>query len=455
MIRLFKQYYPIQSVILFIGESLIVLMGLLLFILLFYPFNLTWVIFLKAFSIMAICQLCLYYSDFYKTEYNNSASKLIQSLIITLIILAIICYFVPQITIGEGPHLFLNICFIGILTYLWRSLINTLFNKDRLTQKILFIGSGNLAKNVAKEILSTNHNSFKILGFLDPDPKKKEKNILNYDLAGTYGELDNILRQNGNIRIVIALDDKRGKIPLNKLLECKMRGIIIEDHITFLERLKGKLMVESLNPSHVIFSDGFKRSKVKAYLKRIEDILGSIIGLIVLSPFLILTAILIKIDSKGPLFFTQERVGENGKPFILYKFRSMKVDAEKDKPLWAKENDDRVTRVGRYIRRFGIDEAPQLWNVLKGDMSLVGPRPERPQFVKELTNIIPYYSLRHSVKPGITGWAQIRYHYGASVEDALEKLKYELYYIKNLSPIFDLFILFETVKLIIQAKISR
>lgn len=252
------------------------------------------------------------------------------------------------------------------------------------------------------------------------------------------------------------MDDRRNGFPLNELLTCKMQGITIEDHSTFLEKLTGKLMVENLNPSHLIFSDGFKKFKIMLTIKRLAEIFLSLAGLIILSPLMLLVSIMIKIDSQGPAFFKQERVGENGRIFNIYKFRSMRNDAEGHTgPIWARENDPRITRVGRYIRKVRIDEIPQLWNVLNGDMSFIGPRPERLYFVEDLTKMIPYYSQRHSVKPGITGWAQTKYPYGASEEDALEKLKYELYYIKYMSPFFDLFILFETVKIVLFGKGAR
>lgn len=275
-------------------------------------------------------------------------------------------------------------------------------------------------------------------------------------IVGTYDHLCDIAQRHIPATLVVAVDDRRDGFPLNELLTCKMQGMTIEDHSTFLEKLTGKLMVENLNPSHLIFSEGFKKSKIMLSMRRSTEIFLSLAGLIILLPIILLVAIVIKIDSPGPALFKQERVGENGRIFNIYKFRSMRNDAEGHTgPIWARENDPRITRVGRHIRKFRIDEIPQLWNVLNGDMSFVGPRPERLYFVEDLTKMIPYYNQRHSVKPGITGWAQIKYPYGASEEDALEKFKYELYYIKYMSPFFDLFILFETVKIVLFGKGAR
>ncbi len=256
-------------------------------------------------------------------------------------------------------------------------------------------------------------------------------------------------------RIVVALDERRGSLPVDQLLLCRLRGIKVDDGVTFHEHLTGKLCVESLHPSSVIFSNGNSGRLYTYHLKRVFDILAALFGLLFFGPIFTLIAIAIKLDSKGPVFYMQERVGRDGTVFNLLKFRSMVVDAEQDGPIWAVENDRRVTRVGRFIRKLRFDEIPQLINVLKGEMSIVGPRPERPFFVKKLEREIPFYDYRHMVKPGITGWAQILYPYGATREDAIEKLKYDLYYIKNISPVLDLRIISETVKIVLFGKGSR
>jgi sugar transferase (PEP-CTERM system associated) len=234
-----------------------------------------------------------------------------------------------------------------------------------------------------------------------------------------------------------------------------MRGISIEEGIEFYEHLTGRLQVESLRPSSLIFSNGFKKSKLTMLTRRIIEFVLSLFGVIFLSPLILIISVLIKIDSRGPIFFKQERVGKGGKIFKLLKFRSMIENAEANGPVWAEQDDKRVTRVGRWMRKWRFDEIPQMFNVLKGDMSFVGPRPERPYFVKQLREEIPFYGQRLSVKPGVTGWAQIKYRYGASKEDALEKLKYDLYYIKNLSPFLDLLIIFETIKVVLFGKGAR
>lgn len=251
------------------------------------------------------------------------------------------------------------------------------------------------------------------------------------------------------------MDERRGKLPIEQLLTCRLKGIRVDEGVAFTEELAGRLSVESLYPSSLIFSDGFRGSVLYKKLKRYFDISASAFGLVFFSPVALAIALVIKLDSPGPVIYEQERVGKDGRLFRLKKFRSMRNDAEKGGPVWAMVDDDRVTRIGRIIRKLRFDELPQLINVLKGEMSLVGPRPERPFFVRRLEKELPFYSYRHSVKPGLTGWAQLYYPYGASKEDALEKLKYDLYYIKNMSPLRDLTVILETIKVILWKRGAR
>jgi sugar transferase (PEP-CTERM system associated) len=274
-------------------------------------------------------------------------------------------------------------------------------------------------------------------------------------VIGDYSQILSICQKGDVDRIIVALDERRGRFPLEQLLFCRLKGIPVDDGVAFTEQLAGKLSVENLHPSFLIFSDGFKRSAIFKRLKRGIDIIGSLLGLTVFTPLMLIISLAIKLDTKGPIFYRQERIGEDEKIFNLFKFRSMSVDAEENGPVWAEVNDQRVTRVGQVIRKMRFDEIPQMFNVLKGEMSFIGPRPERPFFVDTLKSEIPFYSERHVIKPGITGWAQICYSYGASKEDALEKIKYDLYYIKHMSLILDLMILFETIKIVFWAKGAR
>jgi sugar transferase (PEP-CTERM system associated) len=257
--------------------------------------------------------------------------------------------------------------------------------------------------------------------------------------------------------IILAVRDRRGgALPVADLLDCKLKGIRVLELSSFFERENGHLQLDSLNASWMILGDGFHQGMLRDTIKRMFDVVASLILLSVTLPFMILAALAIKFESTGPVFYRQERVGQHGRPFTIFKFRSMRADAEQDgKPRWAQANDDRTTRVGRFIRKTRIDELPQIFNVFMGDMSFVGPRPERPYFVAELNQQIPYYGVRHTIKPGITGWAQVRHEYGASVEDAIEKLQYDLYYVKNHSLFLDLMILFQTVQVVLWGKGAR
>jgi sugar transferase (PEP-CTERM system associated) len=257
-------------------------------------------------------------------------------------------------------------------------------------------------------------------------------------------------------RIVVALEERRGRFPTEELLKCRMEGIPVQEGIAFYEHLTGKLLVERAHPSFFIFSDGFRKSSLDRGVKAVMDFLIASIGLILGLPLIALTALAIKIDSSGPVFYRQERLGRNGRLFTLLKFRSMTEDAEKETgPVWAEEEDARTTRVGKIIRKLRLDELPQMVNVVRGEMSFVGPRPERQFFVEQLKKGVPFYEKRLAVSPGITGWAQIEYPYGASQNDALEKLKYDLYYIKNMSLFLDLAIIFKTVKIVLFGRGAR
>jgi sugar transferase (PEP-CTERM system associated) len=271
-------------------------------------------------------------------------------------------------------------------------------------------------------------------------------------VLGSTADLPRLLEKHHVDRIVVSLTDRRGKLPTAQLLHAKLSGVRVEDAATTYERITGKILTDGIKPSCLIFSDGFCPSRGTRIVKRAFDLIVALAGIVLAAPLMLLTAIAVRLDSPGPILYRQDRVGENGRIFTLSKFRSMRADAESGTPIWAKDKDDRVTRVGRFIRLARLDELPQLWNVLRGDMSFVGPRPERPFFVEQLAAAIPFYMERHAVKPGVTGWAQVKYRYGSSIEDATEKLRYDLYYIKHLSIVFDLTIMIDTVKVILSGK---
>ena len=463
IIRIFNQYIPFRRLAFFFLESVfitgMVILGTYLRFLSDISIFMTYQnLFLKAMLIIATIQLCLYYFDLYdfKTFRSNLelAIRLLQSLGVSSIILSILYYLFPMLIIGRGIFL-ISLSFVGAVTICWRMSYNYFLRTRQLDQRIMIIGSGPLAKNIAIEIIERVDTGFKIIGFITDNPGRIGEKLVNPSIVGNQSQIPEIAKREKVARIIVALEERRGKFPEPQLLECKMKGITIEEGIEFYEHLTGKLHVESLRPSSLIFSDGFRKSKLTMWMKRIMGFNLSLIGLILFSPLTAILSILIKIESRGPVFYKQERVGEKGKIFKLLKFRTMIENAEANGPVWAEENDNRITHIGRWMRKWRLDEIPQMFNVLKGDMSFVGPRPERPFFVEKLSKEIPFYDQRFSVKPGITGWAQVRYQYGASKEDALEKLKYDLYYIKSLSSLFDLIIIFETIKVVLFGKGAR
>jgi sugar transferase (PEP-CTERM system associated) len=332
----------------------------------------------------------------------------------------------------------------------WRVSIHWFLGHPDFGEKILIVGSGSLAVEVAREVLTRPDAGYRIVGFVGNDAELLGKSLINPRVIGLTEQLDEIVKQEDIDRIVVAMGERRGQLPTDKLLQLSLAGnVSIEEGATFYERITGRVSLNMIRPSWLIFTGRGRQIRLSALTRSAVHWLVAFVGLFLSLPIVAVTAILIKLDSRGPVFYKQERVGKNGHHFVLAKFRSMRVDAEKTGPVWASKDDDRTTRVGRIIRKVRIDEIPQFWNILRGEMSFVGPRPERPHFVAQLAQEIPYYEQRHLIAPGLTGWAQIKYPYGASIEDARQKLQYDLFYIKNHSLILDAIVLFETIKIIL------
>ena len=448
----------------FVGEGLLIYASVLISsVLLLEADWLTWQALFsrKAFFIAAVFQACLYYFNLYDyTEAYNFLTwgkRLLQALVCAAIIIASVYYIFPEVIVSKEVF---TVCVIVALVLIaaWRFGYNLVLTRGWFNQNIIILGSGKLAVAILKEILAKKDCGYNALLVVQRSDDQERLNGFNSYMAciANFDGIRHLAGERLTKKIVVAITEQRGSFPTTELLNCRLDGIEILQGQSFYEMLAGKLYVEQLNPGWLVFSEGFDRSLLQTVLKRAADIILSLCLLILLMPLLLLTALLIKLDSAGPVFFTQERVGGKRKIFKIYKFRSMTSDAEaKIGPVWAQTNDDRVTRIGRFIRPSRIDELPQLWNVLKGEMSIVGPRPERDFFVKQLTELIPYYIERFTVKPGITGWAQVNYPYGASVEDAVAKLNYDLFYIKNSSWIIDLMILMRTVKIVLSGKGAR
>ncbi|HEX7128355.1 MAG TPA: TIGR03013 family XrtA/PEP-CTERM system glycosyltransferase [Thermodesulfobacteriota bacterium] len=413
----------------------------------------TGVLLAKGFVVAAVCQICLYYNDLYDFRVARPGPdllrRILESLAATSIVVAILYLAFPGLIIARG--VFLTAIGLGAaLLILWRLLYDRMLRVDGFHERVLVLGTGPHAQAVSAEVRSQPALGFRIVGHIADGPGQSAAVEGRAPVLGGDDSLLDVVRRERVQRVVVALSEARGRLPVDALLAVRMAGVKVEEGTSFYERVSGKILLENLKPSFLIFSDGFRKSLFTRVVKRLTGIVISVVGLVLSAPVTLIVAALIRLDSPGPVFFAQERVGQDGKLFTLYKFRSMRTDAEADgRPVWAEENDPRVTRIGAFLRKTRIDEIPQLWNVLRGDMSIVGPRPERPYFVEQLRKVIPYYDQRHTVKPGLTGWAQVRYPYGASVQDAVEKLQYDLFYIKHMSLALDLSILFETIKVIL------
>ncbi len=381
--------------------------------------------------------------------------RLVQALGLAWVALAVVFYLMPQLMLGRGITL-ISLPLALTMMVAWRVSIHWLLGHPSVGERILIVGSGESAVEIAREVLERRDAGYRVIGFVDNRPELVGHSILNPRVLGLMSEMPQIVKRENVDRIIVAMGERRGQFPVDQLLDLSLSGdVAIEECASFYERLTGRVHLDMLRPSWLIFSGRRRQARLSGITRTALHRSVALIGGLVSLPIALVTAALIKLESKGPALYRQERVGKGGRTFTLMKFRSMQTDAEKDGPVWASAEDDRVTRVGRVIRKIRVDEIPQFWNILKGEMNFVGPRPERPHFVAQLAEEIPFYGQRHLVPPGLTGWAQIKYPYGSSVEDARQKLQYDLYYIKNMSLMLDAVIMFETVKTILFGRGGR
>jgi sugar transferase (PEP-CTERM system associated) len=405
---------------------------------------------------LVIILFASYFSELYDRErlLNRIELGLRISVVLVLsfFILTVIYYLFPSLHLGRGI-LFAGLLIFGGLQYIHHRVIQMSRLYPLMAKRVMVLGIGPLAKSM-EMLIQSGCSNYVFVGFINPVNEVALAG--NTQVVGTLDQLSKAIKQEKAQKLVVSLTERRGVMPVKDILACKLGGLEVVDAVSFYEQMTGKLMIENIHPSWFIFSHGFRVTTLMCVQKRIFDIIFSLLGLLCALPLFPFIALLIKLDSPGPVYFRQTRVGAGEKDFQVLKFRTMREDAEQGTgAVWAQQNDPRVTRLGNFLRKTRLDEIPQLINVLKGEMSFVGPRPERPEFVKKLQEIIPYYSKRHFVKPGVTGWAQVKYHYGASVEDSLEKLRYDLYYIKNYSLLLDFQILLETVKVVLFSRGSR
>ena len=462
MIRLFKHYIPYP----------VLFLGLIDFLLLLVAAEAGWI--LRAvqinmdvgsildrpapiFSFAFALQLALIAVGIYGPEALQSlrfaTARILVAISLGVIFLSLMSFAMPGVTLWRSNSLYAMILAILFLMVI-RMLLGTILDSDIFKRRLLILGAGPRAGRIA-QLDKRQESGFIIAGYVDMNegPSLIETAVRRQDIANLPQHVIELAVS----EVVLALEERRNSLPVADLLTIKTTGVHVNDLSSFLERETGRVDLDSVNPSWFIFSDGFSSGRrLSTLFKRGFDIFLSFLLLVLTGPVILLFALLIKLESKGGSFFKQERVGLYGQTFNILKLRSMRADAEiAGEAIWATENDPRITRIGRFIRKVRIDELPQAWSVLKGEMSFVGPRPERPQFVNDLQTKMPYYAERHIVKPGITGWAQINYPYGASTEDARHKLEYDLYYAKNYTPFLDLLIILQTIRVILWPEGAR
>ena len=469
MIRFLNAYIPKRTLLLGISEACLISLALAASALarlgpegasfmLTYQYG-----FVKILFVSAAFLVCMYYFDLYDSAIvgnrREALVRLIQVLGVAYITLGLLYYLYPPVKLGRGIFN-IGFLFVGLLLLGWRKLFSIINSTTGLAERVMILGEGTLADSLLHEIKMRPELGMCVAGraplpALESHPGGREIGKVPLVLSQTtFCEGLAIGRPvRGIDRIVVAMEERRGQLPVDLLLSLKNRGVLVQDGNDVYESMTGKVPIESIRLSWLLFSPGAHASKLFLIYKRFASVMVSIVGLLLSLPLIPFVILAIKLSSPGRVLYWQNRVGRDDKIFRCYKFRTMRSDAEADSgPIWAENNDPRITPVGRFLRKTRIDEIPQLLNVFKGDMSLVGPRPERPEFVAALNELIPYYHLRHAVRPGITGWAQILYKYGSSVEDAKEKLRYDLYYIKNSSLGLDLLIVLKTIKTVLLSR---
>jgi len=457
MIRLLNAYFPRRILFLGISETCLVVLAFIAAaiarlgttdasLMLFYEQGLP-----KIFVLSGAFIVCMYYFDLYDSSILSNKrevlTRLVQVVGTVSIVLALLYYLYPPLELGRGIFI-IGLVIVAITLMLWRRLFSAVNGRPQFAERAVIFGDARVGELLLDEVRTRPELGLRILARIseDAEPSVEAGNIRD----SLCTDLTRFVESQRVNRIILAMRERRGKLPVQQLLRLKNRGVNVEDGASLYEAVTGKVLYESLVIGGLIFSTGLRTSRVTLAIKRASSFLFSALGLLITLPLLIIIGPAIRLTSRGPVFYKQKRVGRDNKIFDCYKLRTMHVDAEAQTgATFAVDNDPRVTSVGRYLRTLRLDEIPQLWNVLKGDMNLIGPRPERPEFVSRFDQEIPCYNLRHIILPGITGWAQVRYHYGNSIEDTKQKLGYDLFYIKNVSQGLDLLILFHTIKIVL------
>ncbi len=469
MIRIFSQYVSPKSLLLVILEGGFIVLGLLVGVRLRFwasPSEFASYVEAPEFALQALIfvitvQVCFYYSDLYDLNAvrlrRDQLICLGQSLGAASLFLGLMYFVFPSLLIGRGVF-FISALVVAGFVLIARVALDKAWQVAAPRQNLLILGAQDLALTAVRELARRGDLNINVVGFLECAPSAAVgagASLLGHPVLGGMDRLESVVRQHQVSRIVVAMEDRRGALPIAELVRMRVEGISVEDAHSTVSALSGHIWLNMVRPSWFIFSDGFRRSRMTLVLKRAIDLAFGLLGLVLSSPVMLLVALVVRLDSKGPVIFSQTRVGLRGRHFNVIKFRSMRMDAEKAGAQWATKDDPRVTRVGRHLRKYRLDELPQFINVIRGDMSFVGPRPERPVFVDRLRELVSYYDERHSVRPGLTGWAQVQFPYGASTEDAFRKLEYDLFYLKNMSVFFDAVVVLKTMRILVAGRGAR
>jgi sugar transferase (PEP-CTERM system associated) len=463
MVRIFNVYFPSRTFVLLCSEIILTVLCFVSSALLLHGDGSYAVLLttsgIAQLAVMAItCLCCAHYFDLYDTRnlksWRDLLPRLLQVLGAASLALGIIYYLVPRLIVVKGLY-FLASPILLCLLFGLRIAFVYVNDASAQSQRVVLVGWSQLGCDLAREICLRPELGIRLIGFVD-DSEPPMQPPMAIPRLGSTSELEDIVQKCRAQAAIVAVKDRRGHLPVDALLRLRIGGMPIHEARTAYERITGKIPVEDLRPSWLIFSEGFRTHARMTAIQRAYSFAAALFGLLLVLPVMALVVLAVKLDSNGPVLFKQERVGKGGTTFKLFKFRSMRMDAEIGSgPVWTIDNDPRVTRLGRVLRKFHLDELPQLWNVVRGDMNIVGPRPERPEFMQLLESEIPYYAHRHIVRPGITGWAQVRYNYGSTVAEQYEKLRHDLFYIKHTSPSLDLLILLETVKIVLWGRGSK
>jgi sugar transferase (PEP-CTERM system associated) len=451
LIRLFNVYYPVRMLVLLAVETMVVFTSFLLGILLAFPEESYIALnyeygYLKILVGTGLVLMCSHWFDLYDFTRLDAKTDMYFRLFLVPGLLALgfaaIGLIFPKLLPGNNAVL-IGLVFLTLGLFGWRTAYGWLVQQPVMQERVYVLGTGERAQRLVQGLRQRKELGIDVIGW-----SGNVEGALTRETAAAH--LMEAAATRSVHRVIVAMPDRRGTIPMHELLQMRLNGVRVEEATSWLEKMSGRIEVEQLYPSWLIFADGFRFSSSFTMMRRILSTAVALILLIVVLPILPFVILAIKLDSQGPILYRQKRVGRAGHVFNCYKFRTMRQDAEADTgPTWAGDDDPRITRIGKFLRSTRLDEIPQLWCVFKGDMAFVGPRPERPEFVEWLSKEIPYYGVRHAVRPGITGWAQVRYKYGNTVEDAKEKLQYDLFYIKNASPGLDILIMFQTIKIVL------